>query len=93
MKEIPSGRNEGDFHPKDGQLVSPVWTDGDYSIEDGCVHRVRYTVGKVRKPSGSKFTVREFELISPPSLRKNLLNLLIITLLMPGIMNMQIRIA
>jgi len=50
-----AGVMRGDFHPKDGQLyVAGLDGWGDYSIEDGCVHRVRYTGGKVRKPSGFK---------------------------------------
>ena len=50
-----AGVMRGDFHPKDGQLYV-VGLDGwgDYSIEDGCFHRVRYIGGKVRKPSGFK---------------------------------------
>ena len=50
-----AGVMRGDFHPKDGQLyVAGLDGWGDYSIEDGCLHRVRYTGGKVRKPIGFK---------------------------------------
>ena len=50
-----AGVMRGDFHPKDGQLyVAGLDGWGDYSIEDGCFHRVRYTGGKVRKPNGFK---------------------------------------
>lgn len=50
-----AGVMRGDFHPKDGQLyVAGLDGWGDYSIKDGCFHRVRYTGGKVRKPKGFK---------------------------------------
>ena len=50
-----AGVMRGDFHPKDGQLyVAGLDGWGDYSIKDGCLHRVRYTGGKVRKPKGFK---------------------------------------
>lgn len=51
--EFRSGSMRGAFHPEDGQLYL-VGLDGwgDYSIEDGCFHRVRYTGGPVLKPSG-----------------------------------------
>ena len=53
--EFLAGVMRGDFHPKDGQLyVAGLDGWGDYSIEDGCFHRVRYTGGKVRKPKGFK---------------------------------------
>ncbi len=50
-----AGVMRGDFHPTDGQLyVAGLDGWGDYSIEDGCFHRIRYTGGKVRKPKGFK---------------------------------------
>lgn len=51
--EFISGSMRGAFHPKDGQLYL-VGLDGwgDYSIRDGCFHRVRYTGKKVYKPKG-----------------------------------------
>jgi azurin len=55
--EFLSGTMRGAFHPGDGQLYL-VGLDGwgDYSVKDGCFHRVRYTGGSVYKPSG--FEVR-----------------------------------
>ena len=51
--EFLAGSMRGNFHPKDGQLYL-VGLDGwgDYSLQDGCFHRVRYTSQKVYKPSG-----------------------------------------
>ena len=45
----------GDFHPKDGNYVAGLDGWGDYSVKDGCLHRVRYLGGKVRKPKVSRF--------------------------------------
>lgn len=51
--EFKAGVIRGAFHPKDGQLYV-VGLDGwgDYSTQDGCFHRVRYTGKPVRKPIG-----------------------------------------
>ncbi len=51
--EFLSGSMRGSFHPGDGQLYL-VGLDGwgDYAIEDGCFHRVRYTGGQVYQPKG-----------------------------------------
>lgn len=51
--EFLAGSMRGAFHPKDGQLYL-VGLDGwgDYSVKDGCFHRVRYTGKKVYKPKG-----------------------------------------
>ena len=50
-----AGVMRGDFHPKDGQLyVAGLDGWGDYSVRDGCLQRVRYTGGTVRKPRGFK---------------------------------------
>lgn len=51
--EFLSGSMRGAFHPKDGQLYL-VGLDGwgDYAIEDGCFHRVRYTGKPVYQPKG-----------------------------------------
>ena len=51
--EFLAGSMRGAFHPNDGQLYL-VGLDGwgDYSVKDGCFHRVRYTGGKVYKPKG-----------------------------------------
>lgn len=51
--EFLSGSMRGAFHPKDGQLYL-VGMDGwgDYSVKDGCFHRVRYTGKTVYKPNG-----------------------------------------
>ena len=51
--EFIAGSMRGAFNPIDGQLYV-VGLDGwgDYSIKDGCFHRVRYTGGDVLKPSG-----------------------------------------
>ncbi|MGJ8695277.1 MAG: DUF6797 domain-containing protein [Verrucomicrobiaceae bacterium] len=51
--EFLAGSMRGKFHPQDGQLYL-VGLDGwgDYSTQDGCFHRVRYTGQKVYKPSG-----------------------------------------
>ncbi|MEM1294439.1 MAG: DUF6797 domain-containing protein [Verrucomicrobiota bacterium] len=51
--EFLSGSMRGAFHPSDGQLYL-VGLDGrgDYSVQDGCLHRVRYTGASVYKPSG-----------------------------------------
>lgn len=51
--EFLSGSMRGAFHPQDGQLYL-VGLDGwgDYSTQDGCFHRVRYTGKPVYKPSG-----------------------------------------
>lgn len=56
--EFLSGSMRGDFHPGDGQLYL-VGLDGwgDYSLRDGCFHRVRYSGETVYKPSG--FQVHE----------------------------------
>jgi len=51
--EFEAGVIRGAFHPVDGQLYAAGldgW--GDYSLKDGCLHRVRYTGKKVYKPSG-----------------------------------------
>ncbi len=51
--EFLSGSMRGAFHPDDGQLyVAGLDGWGDYSLKDGCFHRVRYTGEKVYKPSG-----------------------------------------
>ncbi len=51
--EFLAGAVRGAFHPQDGQLyVAGLDGWGDYSIEDGCLHRVRYHGGPVYKPSG-----------------------------------------
>ncbi len=51
--EFLSGVIRGAFHPLDGQLYA-VGMDGwgDYSVKDGCFHRIRYTGGSVYKPKG-----------------------------------------
>ncbi|MEN8774804.1 MAG: plastocyanin/azurin family copper-binding protein [Akkermansiaceae bacterium] len=51
--EFLSGTMRGVFHPKDGQLYV-VGLDGwgDYAINDGCFHRIRFTNNLVRKPKG-----------------------------------------
>ncbi|MCH1510826.1 MAG: hypothetical protein L7T84_16595, partial [Akkermansiaceae bacterium] len=51
--EFLSGSMRGAFHPKDGQLYL-VGLDGwgDYAINDGCFHRVRFTGKIVYKPKG-----------------------------------------
>ena len=51
--EFISGTMRGAFHPKDGQLYV-VGLDGwgDYSTQDGCFHRVRFTDKPVYKPRG-----------------------------------------
>ena len=51
--EFLAGAMRGAFHPKDGQLYL-VGLDGwgDYSVQDGCFHRVRYSEKPVYKPSG-----------------------------------------
>lgn len=50
-----AGVMRGEFHPQDGQLyVAGLDGWGDYSFKDGCLHRVRFTGGKVRKPKGFK---------------------------------------
>jgi azurin len=51
--EFLAGAIRGNFHPVDGQLYL-VGLDGwgDYSTQDGCFHRVRYTGKPVYKPSG-----------------------------------------
>ncbi|MGB0581406.1 MAG: DUF6797 domain-containing protein [Limisphaerales bacterium] len=51
--EFISGSMRGAFHPKDGQLYL-VGMDGwgDYSVKDGCFHRVRYSGKPVYKPNG-----------------------------------------
>jgi plastocyanin len=51
--EFLSGTMRGAFHPEDGQLYV-VGLDGwgDYAINDGCVHRVRFTGETVYKPKG-----------------------------------------
>ena len=51
--EFLAGAMRGAFHPKDGQLYL-VGLDGwgDYSTQDGCFHRVRYTGQAAHKPSG-----------------------------------------
>ena len=50
-----AGVMRGDFHPQDGQLyVAGLDGWGDYSVKDGCLHRVRYLGGKVRKPKSFK---------------------------------------
>tara|TARA_R110002096_G_scaffold432198_2_gene648495 strand:+ start:634 stop:3246 length:2613 start_codon:yes stop_codon:yes gene_type:complete len=50
--EFLAGVVRGAFRESDGQLYV-VGLDGwgDYSLEDGCLHRVRYTGGEVHKPS------------------------------------------
>ncbi len=53
--EFLAGVMRGAFHPQDGQLyVAGLDGWGDYSVKDGCFHRVRYVGGKVRKPKGFK---------------------------------------
>ncbi len=51
--EFLAGSMRGAFHPRHGQLYL-VGLDGwgDYSLKDGCFHRVRYTGGEVLKPNG-----------------------------------------
>ncbi|MDQ8192280.1 plastocyanin/azurin family copper-binding protein [Roseibacillus persicicus] len=51
--EFLAGSMRGQFHPQDGQLYL-VGLDGwgDYSTQDGCFHRVRYTGGESHKPNG-----------------------------------------
>ena len=51
--EFLSGSMRGAFHPEDGQLYL-VGLDGwgDYSLKDGCFHRVRYTGEAVHSPVG-----------------------------------------
>lgn len=53
--EFLSGSMRGAFHPEDGQLYL-VGLDGwgDYSLKDGCFHRVRYTGAQVYEPTGFK---------------------------------------
>ncbi len=50
--EFAAGVMRGAFHPSDGQLYT-VGLDGwgDYSTQDGCFHRVRYTGRQVFKPT------------------------------------------
>jgi azurin len=51
--EFLAGTIRGAFHPKDGQLyVAGLDGWGDYSVKDGCLHRVRYVGKPVYKPSG-----------------------------------------
>ena len=53
--EFLAGVMRGAFHPQDGQLyVAGLDGWGDYSVKDGCFHRVRFVGGKVRKPKGFK---------------------------------------
>ena len=51
--EFRAGAVRGAFHPIDGQLYV-VGLDGwgDYSLQDGCFHRMRYTGKAVGKPNG-----------------------------------------
>lgn len=50
-----AGIMRGEFHPQDGQLyVAGLDGWGDYSVKDGCLHRIRFIGGKVRKPTGFK---------------------------------------
>ena len=51
--DFEAGVMRGAFSPKDGQLYA-VGLDGwgDYSIADGCLHRVRYTGKPVLHPTG-----------------------------------------
>lgn len=53
--EFLAGSVRGAFHPIDGQLYL-VGLDGwgDYSTQDGCFHRVRYSGEPVRKPKSYK---------------------------------------
>lgn len=56
--EFEAGVMRGGFNPVDGQLyVAGMDGWGDYSVADGCLHRVRYTGKTVYKPSG--FTVHK----------------------------------
>ena len=49
--EFLAGTIRGAFNPKDGQLyVAGLDGWGDYSVKDGCLHRVRYTEKRVYKP-------------------------------------------
>lgn len=51
--EFLAGAMRGAFHPLDGQLyVAGLDGWGDYSVKDGCLHRVRYLRRPVYHPSG-----------------------------------------
>ena len=51
--DFQSGVMRGDFGPHDGQLyVTGIDGWGDYSVEDGCLQRIRYTGEPFRKPIG-----------------------------------------
>ncbi len=49
--EFRSGAHRGRFNPRDGQLyVTGMGGWGTYTPDDGCLHRVRYTGGRVLLP-------------------------------------------
>ncbi len=49
--EFSSGAHRGRFRPQDGQLyVAGAGGWGNYVIEDGCLHRVRYTGRDIQLP-------------------------------------------
>ena len=51
--EFLAGAMRGAFHPIDGQLyVAGLDGWGDYSVKDGCLHRVRYLNKPVHQPHG-----------------------------------------
>lgn len=67
--EFLSGSMRGDFHPVDGQLYL-VGLDGwgDYSLKDGCFHRVRYTGEQVYEPTGFKVHANGIRIDFPTAL-------------------------
>ena len=68
--EFLAGAIRGAFHPKDGQLYA-VGLDGwgDYSVRDGCFHRVRYLDGQVHKPSGFRVHANGIQVDFPTTLK------------------------
>jgi azurin len=67
--EFLSGSMRGAFHPVDGQLYL-VGLDGwgDYSLKDGCFHRVRYTGEQVYEPTGFKVHANGIRIDFPTAL-------------------------
>jgi len=70
--EFLAGTIRGAFHPKDGQLYA-VGLDGwgDYSVKDGCFHRVRYLGGAAHKPSGFRIHANGIRVDFPMALKPN----------------------
>jgi plastocyanin len=68
--EFLAGTIRGAFHPKDGQFYA-VGLDGwgDYSVKDGCFHRVRYLGGPVHKPSGFRVHANGIRVDFPVALK------------------------